>query len=104
IFAGTGDDTIDGGGGTDRISGGQGANIMTFRNLDGSTTVIDFDGAEGDRLDVSDFGFTDFAEFSAVVSADGPGGHDTRIDLDGDTVVFLTDVSPDILTADHVIL
>ncbi|MCF2871860.1 VCBS domain-containing protein, partial [Octadecabacter sp. G9-8] len=104
IFAGTGDDTIDGGGGTDRISGGQGADIMTFRNLDGSTTVIDFDGAEGDRLDVSDFGFTDFAEFSAVVSADGPGGHDTRIDLDGDTVVILTDVSPDILTADHVIL
>ncbi|MCF2872882.1 VCBS domain-containing protein, partial [Octadecabacter sp. G9-8] len=100
IFAGTGDDTIDGGGGTDRISGGQGADIMTFRNLDGSTTVIDFDGAEGDRLDVSDFGFTDFAEFSAVVSADGPGGDDTRIDLDGDTVVILTDVSPDILTAD----
>ncbi|MBC7178784.1 MAG: hypothetical protein H5U14_01605, partial [Roseovarius sp.] len=104
IFAAQGDDTLDGGGGTDRLSGGQGADLFTFRNLDGTTTVMDFDGAGGDRLDVSDFGFADFAAFSAVASADGPGGHDTRFDLDADTAVILQDVSPDILDASHVVL
>jgi hypothetical protein len=104
IFAGTGNDTLDGGGGNDRLSGGAGADTFTLRNLDGTTTVIDFDGAEGDRLNVSDFGFADFATFSALLSAEGPGGHDTRITLDADTMVILENITPDDLVASHGIL
>ena len=104
IFAGVGNDTLDGGGGTDRLSGGAGADIFTLRNLDGTTTVIDFDGAEGDRLNVSDFNFANFATFEALLSAKGPGGHDTRIALDADTVVILENITPDDLVASHVVL
>ena len=104
IFAGTGNDTIDGGGGTDRLSGGAGADTFTLRNLDGTTTLIDFDGVEGDRLDISDFGLTDFAAFEALLTTEGPGGHDTRITFDADTVVILENITPDDLVASHVML
>ncbi|MFV0243486.1 MAG: VCBS domain-containing protein [Qingshengfaniella sp.] len=104
IFAGQGDDLLDGGGGTDRLSGGAGADIFALRNLDGTTTVIDFDGTEGDKLDVSDFSFADFSAFQAVTSPDGPGGHDTRIQLDADTVVILEGVKSTDLVASDVIL
>ena len=104
IFAGTGNDTLDGGGGTDRLSGGAGADIFTLRNLDGTTTVIDFDGGEGDKLVVSDFGLADFTAFQSLLSAEGPGGHDTRITFDVDTVMILEDIRPDDLVAVHVIL
>jgi VCBS repeat-containing protein len=104
IFAGVGDDTLDGGGGTDRLSGGQGADTFTLRNLNGTTTIIDFDGAEGDRLNVSDFNFANFATFQALLTPEGPGGHDTRIALDADTVVILENITPDDLVASHVLL
>jgi len=108
IFAGTGDDNIDGGGGTDRLSGGAGADTFTFRNLDGTTTIIDFsagdgNGAEGDKLDVKAFNFADFAAFKDAATADGPGGHDTMITLDADTFVILEDIRLDDLVASNVI-
>ncbi|HCY99836.1 MAG TPA: hypothetical protein DHV56_07580, partial [Rhodobacter sp.] len=104
IFAGTGADTLDGGGGTDRLSGGAGADIFTLRNLDGTTSIIDFDGGEGDLLDVFDFGLTDFAAFEALLTPEGPGGHDTRITFDADTVVILENITPDDLVVSHVML
>ena len=104
IFAGVGDDKLDGGGGTDRLSGGQGADTFTLRNLNGTTTIIDFDGAEGDRLNVSDFNFANFATFQALLTPEGPGGHDTRIALDADMVVILENITPDDLVASHVLL
>jgi len=104
IFAGTGNDTLDGGGGNDRLSGGAGADTLTLRNLDGTTTIIDFDGGEGDRLDVSEFSFADFDTFSALLTLEGPGGHDTRITLDADTMVILENITPDDLVASHVML
>jgi hypothetical protein len=108
IFAGTGDDNIDGGGGTDRLSGGAGADTFTFRNLDGTTTIIDFsagdgNGAEGDKLDVKAFNFADFDAFKDAATADGPGGHDTMITLDADTFVILEDIRLDDLVASNVI-
>jgi Ca2+-binding RTX toxin-like protein len=104
IFAGIGNDALNGGGGVDRLSGGAGADSFTLRNLDGTTTVIDFDGGEGDRLDVSEFSFADFASFEALLSAEGPGGHDIRITLDADTIVILENITSDDLVASHVIL
>ncbi|MDT8858435.1 VCBS domain-containing protein [Paracoccaceae bacterium Fryx2] len=104
IFAGTGADTLDGGGGTDRLSGGAGADIFVARNLDGTTTVIDFDGGEGDRLDITAFGIANFATFQALLSAEGPGGHDTRITFDVNTVMILEDIRLEDLVAAHVML
>ena len=104
IFAGTGNDTLVGAGGIDRLSGGAGSDTFTLRNLDGTTTVIDFDGGEGDLLDISDFGLADFATFEELLSPEGPGGHDTRISFDADTVVILENITPDDLVASHVML
>jgi hypothetical protein len=104
IFAGTGDDTLDGGGGADVLSGGAGADTFTLRNLDGTTTVIDFDSSEGDLLDVSDFGLADFAAFEALLTPEGSGGHDTRITFDANTVVILENITPDDLVVSHVML
>ncbi|MEZ0468063.1 VCBS domain-containing protein, partial [Phaeobacter sp. SYSU ZJ3003] len=104
IFAGTGNDTLDGAGGNDRLSGGAGADTFIFRDLGGTTTLHDFDGGEGDRLDVSDFGLADFATFEALLSADGPGGHDTRITFDADTFVLIEDVTPDVIVVSDIIL
>ena len=106
IFAGTGNDTIDGAGGTDRLSGGQGADTFVFNDLGATTTVIDFEGGlgVGDQLDVSAFGFADFAAFQAVATASGPGGHDTLIQLDLDDSILLEDFDVADLNADDVIL
>jgi Ca2+-binding RTX toxin-like protein len=104
FFAGTGADTLDGGGGTDRLSGGAGADTFVARNLDGTTTVIDFNGGEGDRLDITAFDLADFATFEGLLSAEGPGGHDTRITFDADTVMILEDIRLDELVAAHVML
>ena len=110
IFAGPGDDIIDGGGGADRLSGAQGADTFVVRDLEGTATIIDFDGGtgrdgdEGDQLDVSAFGFADFAAFEAAATPTGPGGGDTLITLDTDTFVVLENVTPDILDPSNVIL
>ncbi|MFV0244938.1 MAG: hypothetical protein ACK5IB_07970, partial [Qingshengfaniella sp.] len=106
IFAGLGNDFLDGMGGTDRLSGGAGADRFIMRDLEGTTTVIDFDGAEGDRLDVASFWFADYAAFQSAVTItpEGPGGHDTRIQLDADTAVILEDVKPAELDPSHVML
>ena len=104
IFGAAGQDTITGGGGMDRLSGGSGADQFIVQNLAGTATVIDFDGSEGDRLDLSAFGIPDFATLTLSVTAEGPGGHDSRIALDGDTFVILQGVEPDALVASHVIL
>ena len=104
IFAGLGADTLDGGGGTDRLSGGAGADTFTLRNLTGTTTIIDFDGGEGDKLNVSAFNLGTFANFHTLLTAEGPGGHDTRVMLDSDTLVILQNVQVDELIASNVIL
>lgn len=53
-----GNDTITGGKGNDNIKGGKGEDTFIFNSLDGSVdTILDFDIAEGDRIQVSRSGF-----------------------------------------------
>ncbi len=68
--------------------------------------MIDFEGGAGagDQLDVSAFGFADFAAFQAAASPSGSGGHDTLIQLDGDDSILLEDFNLASLVADDVIL
>jgi Ca2+-binding RTX toxin-like protein len=104
IFAGTGNDTLDGGGGSDRLSGGAGADVFTLRNVDGTTHVVDFTVSDGDKLDVRSLGYASFADFQTHLSADGPGGHDTKLTIDADTFVILDHVKLDELTITQVTL
>jgi len=106
IFAGTVNDTLDGGGGVDRLSGGVGDDVFIFEDVGGTTTVIDFEGGAGagDQLDVSAFGFANFAAFLLAASPSGPGGHDTLIQLDANDSILLEDFDLASLVADDVIL
>ncbi|MEM9968112.1 MAG: hypothetical protein AAF755_08445, partial [Pseudomonadota bacterium] len=101
IFAGTGDDTLQTSAGQDRLSGGNGADEFDFLNVTGQTEVIDFVSSEGDQLDVSVFTATyaNYLALQAVISANGPGGHDTLIQFDANTSAILIGVEPSDLSA-----
>jgi Ca2+-binding RTX toxin-like protein len=51
LFGGDGDDVLFGGAGRDRLSGGDGGDIFALDG-DGIDTIVDFDAAQGDRLDL----------------------------------------------------
>ena len=68
----------------------------------GEVTILDFDPGEGDILDRSAFGFTDFAQVEALLSDNDPGGNDARLDPGSDTVVVLEGFASGLLSMDDV--
>ena len=109
LDGGAGNDRPVGGLGADTLTGGSGADRFVLRTMeDGADTVLDFDAADGDRLDLSGVlgGFGDryaslsedgFVELAAVadgveVAVDEDGGGDgylTLVTLKGATVAGL---------------
>lgn len=55
IFGGLGDDLIIGGLGADEMSGDDGADTFQFDDLEMGDLITDFDGSEGDMIDLSGF-------------------------------------------------
>jgi serralysin len=56
LIGGGGDDVLNGGAGTDRLQGDDGADLFVFSSVRGrlgSDVIVDFDLAEGDKIDVS---------------------------------------------------
>jgi Ca2+-binding RTX toxin-like protein len=53
IFGGRANDTLDGGAGNDRLSGNAGADMFIFATGYGTDRVLDFNVAEGDRIQLS---------------------------------------------------
>ncbi|MEQ9456755.1 MAG: type I secretion C-terminal target domain-containing protein [Alphaproteobacteria bacterium] len=107
LNGGGGDDTLTGGDGRDRLEGGDGGDVFVLGN--GLDTIVDFNAAEGDRLDVSSIidegeSIDDLHAF-VKLQEDGRGNTVVRINADGsgsdrdfDTVAVLkgvTDVSLD---------
>ena len=85
IFAGAGDDTINGTSGVDRLSGGDGVDTFVFSRGDGTSTITDFSSSDGDQIDVSKFGFANWAELQPSLTASI--GNNTLLTLDDDTFV-----------------
>ncbi|MEP5732409.1 MAG: DUF4214 domain-containing protein [Sulfitobacter sp.] len=98
IFAGTGNDTLTTSAGNDRVSGGAGEDTFVITDAAGTTTIIDFVSDEDDLIDVSAFGFANFGALQATFSDHDVGGHDTLIELDGDTNIVLIGVEMNDLT------
>jgi hypothetical protein len=75
----------------DDFTGGGGDDLFQFKDGDGGDTINDFTAGAGsdDRLDVSDFGFTDLAD---LLAATNDAGADTVISLDADDSVTLIGV------------
>ncbi|MGB5215915.1 MAG: Ig-like domain-containing protein, partial [Anderseniella sp.] len=65
-----GDDVLTGRGGNDLLQGGQGNDVFMFNNGDGNDTIMDFVAGSGldDVVNVSDFGFADFAALQSAMS------------------------------------
>lgn len=100
IYGGAGDDVIDGGidddiliggEGADTLYGDHGADIFVFDTLDGfADTVMDFDAAEGDVLNIADLlaGFdplTDLINDFVSLTGDSEGNTNLNVNADGDT-------------------
>lgn len=62
-----GDDTLSGGAGLDRLVGGNGVDTFIFANGGGLDLIGGFT-TDTDQIDVSDYGFADFAALSARIS------------------------------------
>ena len=65
-----GDDVLTGRGGNDLLQGGEGNDVFMFNNGDGNDTIMDFLAglSLGDVVNVSDFGFADFASLQLAMS------------------------------------
>ncbi|MBT4907669.1 MAG: hypothetical protein HON62_12375, partial [Rhodospirillaceae bacterium] len=107
-------DYLDGGAGSDYVYGGRGddTGVWTLsENIgetdaydgDGDDTITDFTAGVGsdDRLDISEFGFTDLAD---LLAATNDAGADTVITLDADDSVTLIGVQKADLHEDDFLL
>ena len=101
INGGTGADTINGGGGADTLIGGAGNDTFVFSAASGQDTVTDFTSG-ADKLDLSAYGFADFAAVQAATTNDGGGN--AVINLGGGNTVTLTGVSSSQLQSGDVII
>jgi Ca2+-binding RTX toxin-like protein len=84
-----GDDTLIGGTGNDFMRGGDGADTYVFASGDGNDTIDDFNFADGDRIDITAYGFASTAEFT-IDTTSNPGN--TIIDFNGTDTVTLNGV------------
>ena len=101
LAGGKGDDRMRGDHGNDTLTGGAGNDRFIF-NQDGDTdTVTDF--TQGDKLDMSNFGFDSFEEAMSHAEQVGDDVVFTNLHLDGESVI-LKNVAIDSLDAGDFIL
>ena len=102
IFAGGGTDTITGTAGNDRLSGGNGADTFVFSTDDGTSRILDFSSIDGDKVQVTSFGFANWAALQPGLVASGGGN--TKLTLDPNTFIFFDDIKFDEFVASDFIL
>lgn len=92
LFGEAGDDTLRGGLGDDLLWGGAGADtfildsafIDPFGNDFDNDRILDFDSAEGDRIDVSEFGISSLETIQTISSLSNSGSVFLTVFEDGD--------------------
>jgi Ca2+-binding RTX toxin-like protein len=97
ITGGAGNDVINGGGGNDTLTGGGGADTFIFQPGVGTAVVTDFSSAQGDVIDLDNFGT--FSSLSDVLAAAAQVNNDTVITLGSGESVTLQNVQLSSLTA-----
>jgi Ca2+-binding RTX toxin-like protein len=101
LRGGLGNDTLNGGAGIDGLRGDAGDDVFVFQAGNGLDNVLDFDDFGNDRIDLSSFGFTSYADVQAVMHQ--AGGH-VRIDLGGSDILLLRGTAMVDMTASDFIL
>jgi hypothetical protein len=82
LFGGDGIDRLDGGTGYDELTGGAGADTFVLENLDVADLIVDYDGGQGDVIDLTalfDTGGADVADFVDYNAGTGT----LSVDVDG---------------------
>jgi VCBS repeat-containing protein len=102
IYAGGGTDTITATAGNDRLLGGQGADTFVFSTDDGTSRILDFSSIDGDKVQVTSFGFANWAALQPGLVASGGGN--TKLTLDPNTFIFFDDIKFDEFVASDFIL
>ncbi|KIC21325.1 hypothetical protein [Leisingera sp. ANG-Vp] len=93
IYGGDGDDRLQGLKGDDILNGGDGADTFVYRNGDDFDTFQGFQN-DVDTLDLSNFGFADFAELSSYLNYSSDGAIKfTRFDFGGGDILDVQGVS-----------
>jgi VCBS repeat-containing protein len=100
LLGGAGDDRLDGQAGNDVLFGEDGADIFVFEAGTGGDVIGDFAGGT-DKIDLSDFGFANFAALQGRFSQVGADG---AIDLGGGDFIVLNGVTMSGLTAGDFVL
>jgi serralysin len=100
LIGGGGDDRLLGGAGGDRYTGGGGADTFVLANGTGHDRITDFHAGE-DRLDLSSFGFSSFADVRSAARNTSGG---LSIELDEDDSLLLKGVRKGDLDEGDVIL
>ncbi|WP_427451992.1 VCBS domain-containing protein [Litorimonas sp. WD9-15] len=101
IRGGSGEDTINGGTGADRLQGNGGNDTFVFGVGTGADQIVDFDDAGNDVMDLTAFGFADFADLQGNISQ---SGNHVIIDLgNGDEILLLNTDIIDIDDADFLL-
>jgi hypothetical protein len=93
LIGGSGNDTLRGGNDADRLEGGSGRDILeggagadTFVLGDGLDTIVDFNAAQGDKLDpysLLDVGDSDNIDSYLRLEEDGSGNTQVMVNADG---------------------
>lgn len=68
IYGFEGNDQLEGAKGNDRLIGGDGGDTFIFKPGDGRDSIIDFQAIEGDKINLSGFGFTDITDVKITSS------------------------------------
>ncbi len=98
-----GNDTLNGGLDFDTLIGGAGDDLFVFENGTGTDTITDFDlGATVlEQIDITDFGFANFAAVTAAATDVGP---DVHIQLDANDLLILQNAQVSDLDADDFLI
>ncbi len=98
LVGAVGNDTLNGGSGDDVLIGGEGSDLFVFDLQNGADRIEDFSASEGDLIDATAHGLTDFAAVQGVLSNDGNG--DAAIDFGSGNTITLIGVDQNQLTQD----
>src|SRR6185436_1540572 len=92
---------LDDRGGNDFLTGGAGADTFVYANGGGLDNVLDFNRAQGDKIDLSGVsGMLSFADVQAIAGNGNPGGTSTLLNFGGFVnTLFLSNVAPGSLQA-----
>jgi len=104
LDGGTGSDSLDGGDGDDILTGGNGSDTFVFRPGYGHDVITDAalasaGSGQSDLIDLSDFGYSDFA---SLLQDTSQSGNDTVITIDTQTSLTLEGIQVSALSESDV--